>query len=148
MQSWQDMDEAQIDPASQETMLAVANEALRLGADHFETARGYGSSSASSAEVLEQVGRDQVILQTKVQPCADPEQFSAEVRDSLARLRVARVDLLALRCQRPPGAVARLPARGLPGRGARRLQARGLVARSLFPATGPRGAPGSGLPPR
>ena len=66
MQSWQDVDEERIDPFSQETMLAVANEALRLGIDHFETARGYGSSERQLGRVLEQVGRDRVILQTKV----------------------------------------------------------------------------------
>ena len=137
MQSWQDVDEAQINPFSQETMLAVANEALRLGIDHFETARGYGSSERQLGRVLEQVGRDRVILQTKVQPCADPEQFLAEVRDSLARLRVARVDLLALHglndhralwhACRPGGCLA----------AARRLQARGLVGWVGFSGHGP-----------
>jgi predicted aldo/keto reductase-like oxidoreductase len=118
-------------------MLAVANEALRLGIDHFETARGYGSSECQLGRVLEQVGRDRVILQTKVQPCADPERFSAEVRDSLARLRVARVDLLALHgvndhralwhACRPGGCLA----------AARRLQARGLVGSVGFSGHGP-----------
>ena len=137
MQSWQDVDEERIDLFSQETMLAVANEALRLGIDHFETARGYGSSERQLGRVLEQVGRDRVILQTKVQPCADPEQFLAEVRDSLARLRVARVDLLALHglndhralwhACRPGGCLA----------AARRLQARGQVGWVGFSGHGP-----------
>lgn len=139
MQSWQDVADEQIDPNSQRTMLAVAREALRLGIDHFETARGYGSSERQLGRVLEEVGRDRVILQTKVQPCADPEQFSAAVRDSLRRLRVGRVDLLALHgvndhralwhACRPGGCLA----------AARRLQARGLVGWIGFSGHGPTG---------
>ena len=137
MQSWQDVADEQIDPNSQRTMLAVAREALRLGIDHFETARGYGSSERQLGRVLEEVGRDRVILQTKVQPCADPEQFSAAVRDSLRRLRVGRVDLLALHgvndhralwhACRPGGCLA----------AARRLQARGQVGWVGFSGHGP-----------
>ena len=139
MQSWQDVADEQIDPNSQRTMLAVAREALRLGIDHFETARGYGSSERQLGRVLEEVGRDRVILQTKVQPCADPEQFSAAVRDSLRRLRVGRVDLLALHgvndhralwhACRPGGCLA----------AARRLQARGQVGWIGFSGHGPTG---------
>ena len=139
MQSWQDVADEQIDPNSQRTMLAVAREALRLGIDHFETARGYGSSERQLGRVLEEVGRDRVILQTKVQPCADPEQFSAAVRDSLRRLRVGRVDLLALHgvndhralwhACRPGGCLA----------AARRLHARGLVGWIGFSGHGPTG---------
>ena len=139
MQSWQDVADEQIDPNSQRTMLAVAREALRLGIDHFETARGYGSSERQLGRVLEEVGRDRVILQTKVQPCADPEQFSAAVRDSLRRLRVGRVDLLALHgvndhralwhACRPGGCLV----------AARRLQARGLVGWIGFSGHGPTG---------
>lgn len=137
MQSWQDVEDERIESTSQDTMLAVAREALRLGINHFETARGYGSSERQLGLVLEQVDRAGIILQTKVRPQADPDEFIAEVRDSLRRLRVPRIDLLALHgindhrslwhACRPGGCLA----------AARRLQAQGLVGWVGFSGHGP-----------
>ena len=137
MQSWQDVDDERIDPTSQETMLAVAREALRRGIDHFETARGYGSSERQLGRVLQEVDRDRVILQTKVRVQADPDTFTAETLDSLRRLRVERVDLLALHglndhralwhACRPGGCLA----------AARRLQRQGRVGWVGFSGHGP-----------
>ncbi len=96
MQSWQDVDAAAIERHSQHNLEAVVEEALRLGINHFETARGYGSSERQLGRILPRLARDSFILQTKVAPQHDPQAFVAAVLDSLQRLQVDRVDLLAI----------------------------------------------------
>ena len=96
MQSWQDVDAAAIFGDSQHNMESVVREALRLGINHFETARGYGSSERQLGRILPSLARDSFILQTKVAPQHDPELFVEHVLDSMARLQVDRVDLLAI----------------------------------------------------
>ena len=96
MQSWQDIADAVIDPASQHNLEAVVDEALGLGINHFETARGYGSSERQLGLVLSRLDRGRYILQTKVAPTDDPAIFVDHCLDSLVRLQVDRVDLLAL----------------------------------------------------
>ena len=96
MQSWQDCEAASIERTSQETMEAVVQAALKHGINHFETARGYGTSERQLGQAIKTLQRDTFILQTKVTPEPDPEVFTRKVLDSLARLQVDRVDLLAL----------------------------------------------------
>ena len=96
MQSWQDMPDEAIDRGSQENLAAVVRRALDLGITHLETARGYGTSERQLGRVLAGVRRQEYILQTKVRPEDDPRRFTANVLDSLARLRLERLDLLAI----------------------------------------------------
>ncbi len=70
--------------------------ALELGINHIETARGYGSSERQLGCVLPSLPREQLIVQTKIAPQADPRQFLADFRDSLKRLRLSYVDLLGI----------------------------------------------------
>jgi len=127
MQSWQDVAAEEISARSQENLAAVVRRALELGITHLETARGYGSSERQLGLVLRRLRRQDFILQTKVGPEDDPERFTANVRDSLARLGVDHVDLLAIhgindfrslwQVCRPDGCLA----------AARRLQRQGRV---------------------
>jgi len=96
MQSWQDRADDRIDQRSQNNFEAVVAEALRLGINHFETARGYGSSERQLGSILSGLQRDQFILQTKVKPEDEPQVFIANVLDSLRRLQVEYIDLLAI----------------------------------------------------
>lgn len=137
MQSWQDIDPAAIEEPSQRGMAAVVAEALRLGINHFETARAYGSSERQLGRILPELARDSILLQTKVPAHADPEVFVAEVLDSLRRLQVDRLDLLAIhglnthrdlwQACRPGGCLA----------AARRLQQQGRVGWVGFSSHGP-----------
>jgi predicted aldo/keto reductase-like oxidoreductase len=95
MQSWHDAPSNEIGKASQKNFEAVVAEALRLGINHFETARGYGSSERQLGYILPALKRDTIIVQTKVKPERDPEVFVSNVLDSLWRLQVEYVDLLA-----------------------------------------------------
>ncbi len=148
MQSWQDVADEQIDP-SQETMLAVANEALRLGIDQFRDGPGLRLVRAPARPGARAGG---------ARPRHPADQGAALRRPGTVQCRGAGQPAPAAgragrparpaRCQRPPGAVVRLPARRLPGRGpAAAGPWPGRLDRFLRPRPD-RGAPGRGPPPR
>ncbi|NDH85618.1 aldo/keto reductase [bacterium] len=76
--------------------IGTIQRALELGINHIETARGYGTSEAQLAPVLQNIPRNQFILQTKVSPQADPAEFEKIFRTSLSRLGLPFVDLFSL----------------------------------------------------
>ncbi|MHB8808868.1 MAG: aldo/keto reductase [Desulfobulbaceae bacterium] len=97
MHSWGEVPAADIPAASQANLEDIVCRALELGINHFETARGYGTSEEQLGRALKRIARrDSYLLQTKIQPTDDPAAFRADFLDSLQRLGVARVDLLAL----------------------------------------------------
>lgn len=125
-QSWKDTGQ-DIEPAAQQRLEDTVRAGLEVGVTHIETARGYGTSERQLGLLLPRLDRDELIVQTKIAPESDPQQFVDNVVDSLRRLRVDRVDLLSLHgintweklwwAVRPGGCLAR----------ARQLQDRGLV---------------------
>jgi predicted aldo/keto reductase-like oxidoreductase len=94
-QSWSDRGQPIRDEA-QEKLAATVHRAVELGITHIETARGYGTSERQLGMLMADLDRDRLILQTKVAPTHDPAVFEAHVLESLDRLKVSRVDLLAL----------------------------------------------------
>ena len=137
MQSWQDVSPAEISDSSQSNLQAIVDAALGHGINHIETAHGYGSSEQQLGLILPQLDRSAYILQTKVVPGQNPEEFVAKVKTSLQRLRVDRLDLLGLHgindhrslwhCCRKHGCLE----------AARKLQDQGLVDHIGFSAHGP-----------
>jgi hypothetical protein len=95
-QSWSDVPEPAIAAEGQANLRAILEAAVAAGLHHIETAHGYGSSERQLGLLLPQVPDPKRILQTKVEPCADPEAFEATLRGSLERLRLERVELLAI----------------------------------------------------
>jgi predicted aldo/keto reductase-like oxidoreductase len=95
-QSWSDLPEDSIAVEGQANLRAILEAAVAAGLHHIETAHGYGSSERQLGLLLPQVPDPARILQTKVEPCADPEAFEATLQTSLERLRVERVDLLSI----------------------------------------------------
>jgi predicted aldo/keto reductase-like oxidoreductase len=93
---WQDADPQEIPPANQANLEACVHRALELGINHIETARGYGTSEMQLGAVLPQLPRDQIIVQTKIAPCADPAEFRRTFERSMRYLQLEHVDLLAL----------------------------------------------------
>lgn len=93
---WQDTDPAEIPPENQANLEACIRRALELGICHIETARGYGTSEMQLGPVLARFPREQLIVQTKVAPFADPAEFRRTFEKSLGYLRLEYVDLLAL----------------------------------------------------
>ncbi|HMP72250.1 MAG TPA: aldo/keto reductase [Kiritimatiellia bacterium] len=94
--SWKDLPLSEVPAESQENLAALVRQSASVGMRHLETARGYGTSEVQLGEILESYPREQWILQTKVGPREDGEEFKKVVATSLSNLRVDHVDLLAL----------------------------------------------------
>lgn len=95
---WQDRPLAEVPKDNQDNLEATIHRALELGINHVETARGYGSSERQLGLAFKNLGvrREELILQTKVSPTENPQQFERHFEESLDRLGVDCVDLLAL----------------------------------------------------
>ena len=134
---WQDMPLTDIPDENQRNLEATIGRALELGITHIETAHGYGSSERQLGVILSKLPRQQLIIQTKVGPSEKPDDFTRNFEDSLARLQLQYVDLLAIHgindaqsldhSIRPGGCLC----------AARRLQQRGLVRHVGFSTHGP-----------
>jgi predicted aldo/keto reductase-like oxidoreductase len=93
---WEDVPLADIPSDNQANLEATIHRALELGINHIETARGYGSSEAQLGRVLPSLPRGKIIVQTKVCPTADPQEFRETFEKSMQRLRLPYVDLFSL----------------------------------------------------
>jgi len=93
---WEEEPPQPIPSDNQANLAQIVARALELGVRHFETARGYGTSEAQLGPILQKIPRDNFILQTKVAPVADPEEFERVFRISLSKLGLPWVDLLSL----------------------------------------------------
>ncbi|MFM8357349.1 MAG: aldo/keto reductase, partial [Verrucomicrobiota bacterium] len=67
-----------------------------LGINHIETARGYGSSEMQLAPVLKQFPREKLIIQTKIPPKPNQQEFKEVFETSMRLLELDHVDLLSL----------------------------------------------------
>ncbi|MBI5773442.1 MAG: aldo/keto reductase [Verrucomicrobia bacterium] len=93
---WQDVPPGEVPPDNQANLEATIHRAVELGINHIETARGYGSSEMQLGKVLPQLPREKIIVQTKVAPVADAEDFLKTFDQSMKYLRLDYVDLLSL----------------------------------------------------
>ncbi|MEL6555056.1 MAG: aldo/keto reductase [Cyanobacteria bacterium J06621_11] len=135
--SWKEVPLADIPQKNQENLEATIRRAIELGINHIETARGYGTSEIQLGQVLPTFERDELIIQTKVSPKADPQAFEEIVLMSLDNLQLDYIDLLGLHgvnnaetlhnAIRPGGCVAV----------AKKLQAEGKVRHIGFSTHGP-----------
>lgn len=95
-QSWSDIDPKTVEEAGQRNLEATVLRALELGINHIETARFYGSSEMQLGWLLPKLPREKMIVQTKVEPSADPKLFLERFETSLRYLGLDYVDLLSL----------------------------------------------------
>jgi len=95
-QSWSDISPADVPEANQDNLEATIHRAIDLGINHIETARGYGSSEMQLGSILPHLPRDKIIVQTKVAPSADPQEFLATFEKSMAYLKLDYVDLFSI----------------------------------------------------
>ena len=93
---WQDVEPSEIPPDNQKNLEATIHRAVELGINHIETARGYGTSEMQLGHVLPRLPREKLIVQTKVAPHDDPEDFLKTFERSMAYLKLDHVDLLSL----------------------------------------------------
>ncbi|HXG46090.1 MAG TPA: aldo/keto reductase, partial [Methylomirabilota bacterium] len=93
---WQDVSPQDIPVENQSNLEATVHRAFELGINHFETARGYGSSELQLGRVLPGLPRDSIIVQTKVGPEADTRRFERNFETSMKLLRLDYIDLLSI----------------------------------------------------
>lgn len=93
---WQDVPLQDIPADNQANLEATIHRAIELGMTHIETARGYGTSELQLGQILPKLPREKLIVQTKVSPSADPNEFLQTFEQSLRNLRLDYVDLLGL----------------------------------------------------
>src|SRR5437762_11066995 len=85
---WQDVAPSEIPADNQANLEATIHRAVELGINHFETARGYGSSEMQLGRVLPTFAREKIIVQTKVAPTENPADFLKTFDRSLKYLRL------------------------------------------------------------
>ncbi|OIO27806.1 MAG: aldo/keto reductase [Candidatus Hydrogenedentes bacterium CG1_02_42_14] len=137
MHSWDDVPDSEIPLDTQKNLEACVLRAFELGINHFETARGYGTSERQLGKFLHRLDRKQIIVQSKGSPKENPDEFESNFRDSLKRLKLSYFDLFALHginndasldwSLKPGGCLER----------ARKLQKEGLVKHIGFSTHGP-----------
>src|SRR5437899_1140313 len=93
---WQDVAPKEIPAESQANLEATIHQALALGINHIETARGYGTSEMQLGNLLPKLPREKIIVQTKISPRASAREFLETFEKSLKYLGLDYVDLLAL----------------------------------------------------
>ena len=93
---WQDTPLNEIPLDNQVNLENTIKAALTSGINHIETARGYGSSERQLGQILPTIPRQELIIQTKIAPNSNPEEFVRLFHNSRNRLNLEYVDLLAL----------------------------------------------------
>lgn len=91
---WNDADRIPAD--SQNNVESTVRRAFQAGINHFETARGYGTSEKQLGGILPQLPRDEIIVQTKVGISEKNGDFEKDFEKSLGLLKLDHVDLLGL----------------------------------------------------
>ena len=94
--SWKDLPGWRIPKANQDNLEATIRRSIALGINHIETARGYGTSELQLGRILPTFPRHQLIIQTKVAPKANAQEFQRTFDQCLRKLRLDYVDLLGL----------------------------------------------------
>lgn len=80
-------------------MEQTVRRALAFGINHLETARGYGKSEQYLGAALHSglpVARSQLVITTKISPSPDADSMARAIDESLERLGINYLDMLAL----------------------------------------------------
>jgi predicted aldo/keto reductase-like oxidoreductase len=98
IQSWEDApeDRKSVTQQTQDNLEATLRYGLKLGINHIETARGYGTSEYQLGKFLPSLPRDSFLLQTKIAPTETPEEFLEKFETSMTALQMDYVDLLSV----------------------------------------------------
>jgi uncharacterized protein len=134
---WQDLPMLDVPADNQANLEATIRRSLELGINHIETARGYGSSEMQLGQILPKLPRDRMIVQTKVSPTADSQEFGHTVEQSLQYLQLDYVDLLGIHGVNTPELLEQTVRPGGCLDVARQLQAQGKVRFIGFSTHGP-----------
>jgi predicted aldo/keto reductase-like oxidoreductase len=135
--SWSDEPLEKVPRDNQENLGRTIQRAIDLGINHIETARGYGTSEVQLGQILPQLPRDKIIVQTKVSPTHDPAEFLDAFEKSMRNLRLDHVDLFSLHGVNNDEVLHMALRKGGCLEAARKLQADGRVRFIGFSTHGP-----------
>lgn len=134
---WKDKPLGEVDPKVQDNLEKTIARSIEVGMYHIETARGYGVSERQLGTVLPHYPRQELIVQTKIGPEDDPATFTANFMESLERLQLDHVDLLAIHGINDEHTLHQSVRAGGCLDAARELQAGGLCKHVGFSTHGP-----------
>ncbi|MBE9191617.1 aldo/keto reductase [Gloeocapsopsis crepidinum LEGE 06123] len=134
---WQDVPAWQIPRNNQKNLEATIRKAVEVGINHIETARGYGTSEYQLGKILPTLPREQIIVQTKINPTDNTREFQQKFEQSLKNLRLDYVDLLAIHGINDPESLQQSVRFGGCVEVLQKLQAQGKVRFLGFSTHGP-----------
>ena len=82
--------------ASESVMEETVHQAIALGINHIETARGYGKSELYLGNILQKLDRKNFYITSKICPTETAEQMRSQIEESLTRLQIDYLDCLAI----------------------------------------------------
>jgi predicted aldo/keto reductase-like oxidoreductase len=82
--------------ASEAVMEETIYQAIALGINHIETARGYGKSELYLGNILQKLDREKLYITSKICPTETAEQMRSQIDESLTRLKIDYLDCLAI----------------------------------------------------
>jgi len=94
--SWEQLDFSEVSNEEQNKVENILNLANKYGLSHVETAKYYGTSESQLGMGFKNIKKIPNIIQTKIPPNSDPEIFKKDVMTSIEKLKVKRIDLLAI----------------------------------------------------
>ncbi len=94
--SWNQLDFSEISYEEQNKVENILNLANEYGLSHVETAKYYGTSEVQLGMGFKNTNKIPNIIQTKIPPNSDPKIFERDVITSIEKLKVKKIDLLAI----------------------------------------------------
>ncbi len=94
--SWDQLDFSEISYQEQNKVENILKLASKYGLSHVETAKYYGTSEIQLGVGFKNIKKIPDIIQTKIPPNREPEIFLRDVMKSFEKLKVERIDLLAI----------------------------------------------------
>ena len=94
--SWDDLKFSEISQKEQKKVENILNLANKLGFNHIETAKYYGTSEVQLGMGFKNTNKIPSIIQTKIPPNRDPKLFELELLKSFEKLKVNKIDLLSI----------------------------------------------------
>jgi predicted aldo/keto reductase-like oxidoreductase len=94
--SWDQLDFSAVSFEEQNKLENILNLANKYGLSHVETAKYYGTSEVQLGMGFKNTNKIPNIIQTKIPPNNDPTIFEKDVLTSIEKLKVKKIDLLAI----------------------------------------------------
>jgi len=93
---WDQLDFSEVSCEEQNKVENILDLATQYGLSHVETAKYYGTSEVQLGMCFKNTKKIPNIIQTKIPPNSDSEIFEQDVLSSIEKLKVKKIDLLAI----------------------------------------------------